>query len=339
MPNHWDLVPPVDFTEQTHWKSLGDNRWGALRLRFLYVASKNNDPRPGPVFEKHPVDKGQKITIRMSRQKVVTHTESATDAVRVAATERISEQLAAKVSSELAAKAPGFSGKLQSELSSTSEREFTTEVERTLTRESSHSLEDTQGREYEFELDGKDGAQEAKFRRLYWPKQWDVYLHSYDYLELSYRRTWPWKRIRRTMKRVDGQALGWPLLSITFFEPQADPVVLPEPVANEIDNPEAYVVQPLTAAMPSSPGPKLQDLEAAARLAFPASRAEKAAAKARKRPTRGAEGIGFAKGAPRRKVKAKKAKRAAPVRKRRGSKKAARKAAPKRRKQLARRKK
>jgi hypothetical protein len=332
MTMHWEIVPAVDFTTRKHWKSIGDDRWAALRLRLLYVRTNGKEARLGPVVEEHDVVKGDKITLRFKRQRVVTRTESVNDAIRESSAARILEGLSSKVSSELSAKVPGFSGKLQSDLSSNSEREVTSEVERTLTHEASHSLEDTEGFEYEIELDGEGGARRAKLRRRYWPRQWDVYLHSYDYLELSYHRNWRWKQIRKTMKRIDGQRLGWPLVSLTFYEPQADLIVSYDPVANELETPDSFEPQPLTKTIPASSGPKLQDLEVAAQIAFPASRSERAAAKQGKGTRGGTEAIAFAGRAAKKRVKASAKRRSA-------SKKTVRKSAVKPRKRVARHKK
>ena len=54
----------------------------------------------------------------------------------------------------------------------------------------------------------------AQLRRRYWPRHWSVYLHSYDFLELSYQRRWLWKDVRKTIKRVEGQRLGLPSFSL-----------------------------------------------------------------------------------------------------------------------------
>jgi hypothetical protein len=333
MTDRWQIVPSGDFAEKALWKFLGDDRWAALRLRLLYVCTDGKEARLGPVVEEHDVAKGDKITVRFERKRVVTQTESINDAIRVATTAKITEGLSSKIGSELAAKAPGFSGKIQSELSAHSEFEITGEVERTLTTETSHSLEDTQGREYEIELSGEGGPRRAKLRRRYWPRQWDFYVHSFDYLELSYRRRWLWKDIRKTMKRVNGQPLGWPLLSLTFFEPQPDLIVSYEAVEDELENPDAFEIRPLSKGMPAKAGPRLKDLEDAARLAFPVSKAERTAAKQYKLP-KPAPTMGFAGTGRRRKIAAKKKAGG----KRAFKKGAKRKGAVKRRKVAARRK-
>jgi hypothetical protein len=127
-----------------------------------------------------------------------------------------------------------------------------------------------------------DSEKTAYLRRRYWPRQWNVYLHSYEALELEYKRSWHWSRVRKTIKSAKLQEVGWPLVSILFYEPQENHVVsFEDPVPNQIESPEAIEVKELTDLMPDSVAPGLESLEELAKLAFPASRAEKDKAKQR----------------------------------------------------------
>lgn len=300
MTMHWETLPSGDFLERAQWRPLGDHRYSALRVRLLFVRSNGKVSRLGPVVEEHDVEPGDTITLRRKRERIVTRTESISEAIRVASRSRFLDSLSAKIAAELGAKGLGFSGKLQTETLTRSEYELTSEVEKTLTSTTSHSIEETEGREHELVLDGRAGGRrQAQLRRRYWPRHWDVYAHSYDYLELSYRRGWFWRQVRETMKRVDGQRLGWPLIALTFYEPQPDVVVRYEPVANELENPEAFEIRALTKSMPAASPPRPDSLEAAAQVAFPVSPAEKAVAADRERRRRAAA-IGFASGPRRR---------------------------------------
>jgi hypothetical protein len=274
----------------------------------MFVYTDGKQSRLGPVVAAHDLAKGLKVIVRRKQQRVVTRTSTIADAVRAMSATRILDALSSKVASEMAGVAPGFSAKVLSEVSVHSEQEITTEIERTLTHTSSHSLEETEGREHEIELDGEAGTRTAELRRRYWPKHCDVYLHSYDYLELEYRDPLLWKKVRQTIKRLDGVRLRQPLVSVTFYEPQADLVVSYVPVTDELENAESFETATLTTPMPAVSGPKLQDLELAARLAFPLTRKEKAAAKdhRRVRPPGAAFALAKTGGAKRKKVAAKK---------------------------------
>jgi hypothetical protein len=289
----------------------------------MFVYTEGKEARLGPVVEALDVAKGDKITLHFKRQRVVIRTSTISDAVRALSAARILDSISSKVASELAGKAPGFSGKVQTELSEHREQEITTEVEKTLTQTASYSIEDTEGREYEIELDGEAGARTAQLRRRYWPRLCEVHLHSYDYLELEYRDPLLWRKVRETIKRVDSQRLGQPLVSVTFYEPQPDLVVSYAAVSDELENTESFETLTLTKPMPNVSGPKLQDLEVAARLAFPITRKEKAAAKDRKQRVQAAApvfalakgGRGKRKKAAAKKTARKSAKRRSPPKK------------------------
>ena len=125
----------------------------------------------------------------------------------------------------------------------------------------------------------QNGTQlKAQLRRLYWPRRWDLYLHSFEYLQLSYRSSWFWWQVRQTIRRTSSGLLGWPLASITYYEPQPELVVCYDDVETELEAPEAIIVEPLLAKMPSTSPPHKEDLESLAKIAFPTTHAERVVA-------------------------------------------------------------
>jgi hypothetical protein len=147
--------------------------------------------------------------------------------------------------------------------------------------------------------------------------------------------------VRKTIAKTDEQVLGLPLTSVIYYEPQDIPNVFYGPVENELKNPEDMEVVGLTEPMPRirlsaiAPHASLEEL---AKIALPASWAEKiqatghnkqlseqrSARKAKKVAAKRPAKKAAAKKAPR-KMAAKKSMRKA------SAKKAARKAAAKKR--------
>jgi hypothetical protein len=105
------------------------------------------------------------------------------------------------------------------------------------------------------------------------------YFHSYEYLELSYKR--PWFSYTRQIKKADSGVLGWPLVSIIFYEPQSGFDVCYGPVADELTNPDSIEILTLTEPMPRSIAPETEKLEDLAELAFPVTKEEKSKASGR----------------------------------------------------------
>jgi hypothetical protein len=238
----------------------------------------------------------------------------------------VCDQLAAKVSSELSGKAPGFSGKLSSEILSKSEYEITETTEDVLGATTSHMIQETEEDEHVITLKGGNEHRVANLRRRYWPRRWKVYLHSYEYFELSYRRSWFWRQVRETIKKTGSGVLGWPLVSVVFYEPQSDVDVTYGAIADELDNPDSIEILRLADAMPRSMPPGGENLEELAKLAFPVTKEEKS--KAASRPWKVAASKKAAKMAAPKKA----AKMAAP-------KKAAKMVAPKKAAKMAAKKK
>ena len=234
----WELLPNSDLGDRTNWRSLGDNRFAALRARLLIIRENEKQSRFGPVIAAHNVGPDDEITLKRRREQIIGRTETISEAVRFATTVRICDQLTAKLTSELSAKVPGFTGKLQSELLTKNEYEVTEQVESSLNTTTSHLIQEIEATEHIIKLKGQSSQREAQLRRRFWPRRWDVYLHSFEYLELSYRTNWVWWQVRKTIKQLYSGVLGWPLVSLTFYEPQSDVDVCYGPVEDEIEVPE-----------------------------------------------------------------------------------------------------
>jgi len=311
----WEMLPNSDLRDRVNWRALGNDRFAALRARILIVRSDGKESRFGPVIRAFNVAPGNTIELRTKREQVISQTTTISDAIRFTTTSRVCDQLMVKLSAELSAKVPGFSGKLGSEILSKSEYEITKTTEYQLSATTSHVIQEMEGDEHGITLTGGDSPRVEEFRRRYWPRQWDVYLHSYEYLELSYKSSWLWwGDVRKTIKKTDSGVLGWPLVSVTFFEPQLGQDVCHGPVADELTSPDAIEIRPLADAMPSALAPRAESLEDLAKLAFPvtkdekkaASRPKKRAAKARpKKRARKAAKKKSAKRAPHKKAKKK----------------------------------
>lgn len=337
----WELLPSGDLADRSNWRPLGSNRYAALRVRVLIVKSNGKESRFGPVISAHNVAPDDTITLKRRRERVISWTDTISEAIRFTVTSRVCDQLTAKVSSELSAKIPGFSGKLQSEVLAETNHEITEGLEKILSTTTSHLIQEIEETEHIITLQGSGEHREAHLRRRFWPKYWDVYLHSFDYLELSYRRQWYWWEIRETIKKTYSGMLGWPLCSLTYYAPQSDVDICYGPVKNELDAPDLVEVNPLLTAMPSSRPPADEDLEELAKLAFPVTRKEKTRAERRKKkPKKAALKKKVAakkkivrKAAPKKKtdVKKKVEKKAAPKKKVTAKKKTTRKAVPKKR--------
>jgi len=218
----------------------------------------------------------------------------------------VCDQLASKISSELSSHLPGYSGKLSAETLSKSEYEITQTTEQVLTGTTSHLVQQVEGQELTFQLTAENDDRVAQLRRRYFPFRWDVYLHSFEYLELTYGRKVPrlWKQVRETIKQ-SSDVLGWPLISVTFYEPQVDPNVFLTPVPDALGDPDAILISELNDTMPRSTLPDRESLNELAKLAFPVTKEEKSRAVGRPRKR-----AAMKRAAPKRAAK----KRAAPKR-------------------------
>lgn len=343
---HWELLPNVDLSERGNWRQIEKNQYSALRARLLIVRSKGSQSRFGPATTAYTINPGDTITKKRKRVRVLSHTETISEAIRFKTMSRICDQLSAKVSTELSVQPPGFKGKLQSELMTRTEYEISDELEDALTTTTSHLIQEAEEVEHTITLNGKSVVCEAQLRRRYWPSRWDVYLHSFEYLELTYRKTWPWRKVRESIKYASSGVLGWPLSKIVIFEPQDDEDVRYDTIEDELTNPESVHVEPLYTPMPRSRSPEAESLEQLAQLAFPVTHEERKAAAKRKSKRKAAKRKAKKKVAKRkavrkaakRKTKRKAAKRKAAkrkVKKKATKRKAVRKAAKRKTKKKA----
>lgn len=273
----WEALPHGDFANQGHWRPLGDNRFAALRATILVIATSGKDSRLGEIVESHPLGPNEDITIRTREIRSVTNTDTIKSGLRHAVTSRVCDQLATKVSSEIGAKIPGFNGKIASEVDAQTEQELITTAERTYEGSASHTLQETIEKEFTLTLKGAQEPRTAHLRKRYWRHTWDAYLHSYDYLELEYKKHLVWPDVRKTMKQGSSETLMLPLFRIEFFEPQAN-INISYDGAEELEDPYAIRVLPSPPVVTTAKPPNLSSLEDSAKLAFPVTRAEKKAA-------------------------------------------------------------
>lgn len=302
----WEVLPATDFAMHTNWRKVGKNRFFALRARLLIVRSDGSPARDGSPTKSYPITPDT-LSLRTMRQIVLSRTDTITQAVKFSTTERVLDQLSTKISSELSAKSPGFSAKLGSSMMTKSEYEITRTTENSLSATTSFMFQQTQEEELLMGFTKSDVPRTAYLRRRYWPRRWDIYLHSYEALELEYKRNWLWRHVRETIKAAELQVVGWQLASILFYEPQDDHVVSYEdPILNQLETPELIEVLELTDPMPGGAVQQLESLVDLAKLAFPTTKEEKAKADQRKRYG-GPVVKRAAKKAPARKAAAKKA--------------------------------
>ena len=339
----WDVLPASDLTIQSSWKKVGD-RYSAVRARLLVVRHELDEYRDGNVKESHPISVDS-ISLETAHQTVTVFTDTITAGLRFAVSQRMLDQLSSKVTSELGVKVPGFSGKLGSELLAKSEYEFTTTTEESLSGTKSFQLTESEEKKHTITLNSGE-AREANLRLRYWPRRWDVYLHSYEAIEFEYKKRWFWRDVRKTMKIAEPQVLGWPLFSVNYYEPQTNLVVTYGPAVNELMEPDEVSVTPLLDSMPRANPPELADLASLAKLAFPVTKQERTESQVyaitRHREAGGAAGgIGWGRGVKRAPAKkaakkaVKKAVKKAPAKK--AAKKALKKAVKKSAKKAARR--
>jgi len=161
----WIFLPSGDLSDRINWKSIGDDRYAVLRSRLLLVWSKGEEYRFGPVISSHNVVPEDTITIRRKRELVITQNTSITESVRFAVNTRICEQLSSKIAAELSAKAPGFSGKISSELLAKEEYEVKETLEDALSKTTFFQIKEMEETEHIIELKGGKAPRVAKLHR------------------------------------------------------------------------------------------------------------------------------------------------------------------------------
>ncbi|MEF3365747.1 hypothetical protein V3H18_04280 [Methylocystis sp. 9N] len=294
MTKKWEIVPGSDLSDRSKWRPLGGDRYAAIRARILIVESDGENSLPGPVIEELNVGPHVAHEIKIKRQITNIRTDTISNAIKFATSSRVCDRLAAKLGAEFSAKIPGFSGKIDSEILSKTDYEIASTTESVLTGTSSHTFEETQEDEHVLKLNPTTKRGVVQIRRRYRPRTWEVYLHSYEYLEISYRRGVLWGDIRKTIKKTDSGVLGHPLVSVVFYVPQSKADGFDCPVPHELSSPDNIEILPLMKPMPRSIAPATEeDLESLAKLAFPATRMEKKAVKSKMTGRReGMSGIG-----------------------------------------------
>jgi hypothetical protein len=284
---YWEILPTSDFGNRANWRVLSKNRYAAFRAFILIIERQHDDSRLGPVEESYDVNPHDEIKVGTKRIRSISNTNTIKDGVRYTVSSKLCDKLAAKVSTEIGAKVPGFTGKVGSEIDASTEKEIITTAENTFEGTRSYTIQETTEQEFVVTLTGSKKSREAKLRRKYWRHRWDVYLHSYEYLELDHKHNLIWKDIRKTIKHATSSVVGVPLFSVEFFVPQANLNVSYGAVDQEIENPSAIRVLPPPTVNADGWRPNATPLEELARLAFPVTKEEKStAAKAKKTPSK-----------------------------------------------------
>ena len=278
----WVILPSTDLGLYESWKKIGQNRYAAFRLRLLIMMTHGNRSRFGPIINGYSVKPGIKQELRRKRTRIISCSDSITEAIRFNTSTRICDQLSARISAEMSAKTPGFSGKISSDLETKTMNEYIEGVESSLNRIRTFRFEEIEETEQTIILDGDKGSRSIQLRRRYWPRYWDVYLHSYEYLELEYHRHWIWRHIRNTIKQLHSGMMGSPLLRLTYYEPQNDVDVCYGDVVDEIEFPDVIEVSAARGRMPRVKHSDEETLEELARLAFPQTKKEKIKSVSRK---------------------------------------------------------
>jgi hypothetical protein len=319
----WDFLPATDFSNPANWKRLGDDRFYALRLRLRGIKSRPNAVRWGPIVGRYPVGPGFKLTRSFKIALSETSSEMIQHTIGLVTTARVVAQMSAKIAAKIAAKTPFSSAELGAELlskeeydiSESAQETFNTQVGRTIsrTREVTTTIAYEISPEYRLE----------ETRYLYQPERIDVYAHSYEYIEFSYRASIRnlLRKKRYEIKNFGIKKLGWPLAAIIYYQPQTEPVPSPPHVENELTNPNTIDVDTLDIPMPTGrPEEEDETLDELWRIAFPEDSAERRLASKRRisEPHRPAAGV--RRGAPKkaakksfRKAMAKKTMRKAPM--------------------------
>jgi hypothetical protein len=326
---YWEVLPQVDLEDRCNWKVLQESRYAALRVRFLIVRSDGQAPRFGPIISKHNVAPGDTITLRRHREQTLNQTDSIRQAIRFTTTSMICDKLASRLSAEASVSAPGLSGKIATCLDAQTSTEVRTEAERVLESKASYAIQELEASEHVIELRGTSTKREAHIRRRYWPRYLDVYLHSYEYLELTYRQRLLLWQLRESMRSEASGVIGLPLLRLVYYEPQPDVDVCYEDEANALAAPDQIDVRAPLEEMPASRAPALLPLEDIARIAFPVTRSEWKAAKKKVAKKKVAKKKAAKKKATKKKATKKKAAKKKATKKKAAKKKATKKKAAK----------
>jgi hypothetical protein len=284
--NTWLVVPGQEFDDASGWRGVAPATHGALRVLVLIRESRGDKPRLGTVHEQYTVGPNDKVEVEQAHERILSSEESITEGVKFSVLSKLCDTLTSKTSAQFGSSSAFMPAKIGQELQASATQELTTGIERTVGTTASFRIEVTDRTRHTITLNGGSETRVASLRRRYWPRYWDIYIHSWEYLEIVYKRNWTLYKIRQEAQRVLPQVLGWPVCRLTFFEPQQNMDIAYGDVPDELTNPETVIVSPLLEPIPTVKPPQLPDLQRGAALAFPGTRAERATAAQRMKPAR-----------------------------------------------------
>jgi hypothetical protein len=275
--NTWLIVPWQNYREPSSWRTVAPDTHGAIRVLVLIRESRGDKPRLGTVQEQYTVAPNDKVELEQSHERIVSGEESITEGIKYSVLSKLCDTLTSKTSAQFGSSMLFMPAKIGQELQASATQELTHGIERTVGTTASFRIEVTDRARHTIALSGGTETRVASLRRRYWPRYWDIYVHSWEYLEIVHKRNWTLFKIRQEAQRVSPQVLGWPVCRLTFFDPQPNMDITYGDIADELVNPETVVVSPLADAMPALQPPQLPDLQRAAALAFPGTKVERAA--------------------------------------------------------------
>jgi hypothetical protein len=167
MPEQKQMVfrPNADFSDRGNWISLGNDRYGALRIRLVLIPSKVADSRSGPMLEEaYNIDGAHEQEIKTKRGRVIINQTTMSGAIEQATTARLFDRVSAKVGAEASAGVPLNSIKFASELNAEFASEVTNSLKRILSEESSYTIQETEEKEYTLKLKPGNGLKTAYLR-------------------------------------------------------------------------------------------------------------------------------------------------------------------------------
>ena len=293
------IVTPDDETisRQDGWRSLRDNRYSVCRFHLLIMGKRDQHAQNGPSFTETEIPARATYNWSKKRAKTIKCETTLETSLKRTVTSKAATEVSSKIASEIGINAAALATKLQSEIQSKMSAELVESAERELAQTNSYEVQNTDEIVSSISLSPTGANTTSDPLNLYfflkvWPWRWDVYLHKIEYLQLEYRSWWYWWQIRDTIVEYECN-LRAPLLQIVYYEPDTWPSLRER--AYEPDVPDISI-----AVLPLNPNgyPRVGDAEATslqdlARLAFPASRAErersrKATKKAAKSTKKGA---------------------------------------------------
>lgn len=275
---NWIPVSVGDLADPRSWKPLGKETYAAVRSTLMIVETRLDGPYYGPAIHTQTVPPGATLELKKKRVQSLSQSATVVEGLKYVTTSKINDQITAKLFAEASSPVPGFSGKLGSEVLTKAEFEIGTSSEAAISATRTHSIQETTEEEHRLELKNPEAVERvAYFRRVYWGTRWDVYLHSFEYVVVSFQR----KGLRPNSRSVlanETVKAGWPLGSLTIFEPQEWQDVTYERDYPKLEEPEGVHLSDLLVPMPSSvppPVPEEQRLSEYVKQAFPTGTKER----------------------------------------------------------------